>query len=52
MAITEPPEVQNRCYSLNEAVNLMKEMDKYPTGSRPIKWVDCKTKKPVSIGYN
>lgn len=41
-----------RIYTLEEAVELMKVMDKcLPTGQQ-IQWVDAHTKKPVAIGYN
>jgi hypothetical protein len=41
-----------RIYTLEEAVELMKVMDKHlPTGQQ-IQWVDAHTKKPVAIGYN
>ena len=41
-----------RIYTLDEAVELMKVMDKVlPTGQQ-INWVDVYTKKPVAIGYN
>lgn len=40
-----------RTYTLNEAVDLMRVLDKYPTRER-IRWINAKTKKPVIIGYN
>lgn len=40
-----------RTYTLDEAVELMKVLDKFPTRER-IKWVNAKTGKPVVIGYN
>ena len=42
----------NKCRTLSEAVEFMKLRDRLPTGTYPeIKWVSCKTGKPVSIGY-
>ena len=40
-----------KTYTFNEAIEYMKERDKYPT-KRPISWVNVKTGKPVIIGYN
>jgi len=40
------------CYTLEEAVNLMKMYDRYSITMQPIRWVSCKTGQPVSIGYN
>ena len=37
-------------YTLNEAVDLMKMYDKYPT-RHSISWKDARTGSPVSIGY-
>lgn len=54
MAPINAPEVQSgRCYTFTEAVDLMKEQDRFPTGTyRRPNWVSCKTGKSVSIGYN
>jgi len=40
-----------QCYTIHEAVELMKIYDKGPT-RHTISWVSCKTGNPVSIGYN
>jgi hypothetical protein len=40
-----------RTYTLDEAVDLMKMLDKFPTREH-IRWVNAKTRKPVVIGYN
>ena len=40
-----------RVYTFNEAIDLMKALDKYPTGTQ-INWVSVKTGRPVAIGYN
>ena len=39
-----------RMFTLNEACDYMHELDKYVT-NHTIKWVNAKTKEPVSIGY-
>lgn len=53
MAGDEPFDILRipRTYTLNEAVELMKRMDRYATGNN-INWVDAETGKPVAIGYN
>lgn len=38
-------------YTLIEAIDLMKMLDKYPT-TKTIRWVNHETKEPVAIGYN
>ena len=52
MATNEPYEGLRvkTTYTFNEAIEYMKERDKYPT-TKSINWVDAKTGKPVSIGY-
>ena len=40
-----------KTYTLNEAVELMKQRDKNPN-SKPINWKCARTGKPVYIGYN
>ena len=52
MAITEPVKPREGCYTFSQAIALMKEMDRQPTTGRGISLVECKTGKPVSIGYN
>ena len=40
-------------YTISEACDLMRILDKGPTPVRPkISWVDAKTRRPVIIGYN
>ena len=39
-------------YTFDEAIELMKRLDKMPTPKRSITWVDAHTGKPVAIGYN
>ena len=52
MSRTEPPQpIKGKIYSMDEAVDLMKEMSNYAT-TQTIRWVDAKTKKPVTIGFN
>lgn len=52
MATNEPYEVLRvkTTYTFNEAIEYMKERDRYPT-TKSINWVNAKTGKPVSIGY-
>ena len=38
-------------YTFDEAIEYMKQRDKYPTTNN-IHWSDAKTGKPVSIGYS
>jgi hypothetical protein len=55
MSITEPPvpiKYRNkRIYTFNEAIDLMKALDQFPTGTQ-INWISIDTGKPVVIGYN
>lgn len=54
MGTIEPVSLETRVkrtYTISEAVELMKELDRHPTNT-DIKWVDSKTGKPVSIGFN
>lgn len=39
-----------RTYTLSEAADLMKILDKLPT-NKGVNWVSAKTGRPVSIGY-
>ncbi len=55
MATREPHGITRvyRTYTISEAVEYMKVLDKYATDtSRTITWKDVKTGKPVYIGYN
>lgn len=55
MASTEPHNIyptSGRVYTFSEAIEFMKMRDKYGSITQPpIRWVDAKTGKPVSIGY-
>jgi len=39
-----------QCYTLEEAVQVMKIYDRNPIQRQPL-WKSCRTGKPVSIGY-
>lgn len=43
----------HRRFTLTEACDYMKELDKYatPLSGHPINWMNAKTGSPVSIGY-
>jgi len=42
-----------RTYTFDEAIDLMKALDKLPTNTRTqITWVSVRTGKPIIIGYN
>ncbi|MBA7527660.1 hypothetical protein ES705_19838 [subsurface metagenome] len=50
----DPIPMQHRVkgvYTFNEAVELMKMYDKYPTG-HTWNWIDVNTRQSVVIGYN
>ena len=40
-----------RTFTLNEAVEFMKSLDRYVT-NQPVRWVNAKTGNPVTIGYS
>lgn len=44
------PYPSTKHYTIVEAVNYMRELDKGPTLLKPIIWVDVRTGKRVSIG--
>lgn len=48
----EPPITIRNIYTFDEAIEFMKQRDKWGTTKPPIKWVYAKTGKPVAIGYS
>ena len=42
----------SRCFTLSEAVEIQKEFDRQLWTGEQLNWVNCKTGKPITIGYS
>ena len=51
VTMDKPKAIKGKKYTIQEAIELMRERDKYPTTGTTIKWVDSKTKLPVNFTY-
>lgn len=59
MAITEHQATQivrsissNGPYTIEEARDIMKQLDKFPTGTTSsVRWVNVRTRRPVAFSY-
>ncbi len=52
LPITNCVTFPDKTYTLNDAIDYMREIDSLPTNNTTIQWYDVNTKKKVIIGYN